>query len=342
MFEYYIHYSLQQSLFGGVKMAEIKTIGVLTSGGDAPGMNAAIRAVVRSAIVQGIRVLGIRRGYNGLINGDMLEMNLRSVSDIIHRGGTMLYTARCLEFKTHEGMQKAVQTCKDVGIDGMVVIGGDGSFRGAADLSSLGIPTIGIPGTIDNDIGASDYTIGFDTSINTVMENVDRLRDTAQSHDRCSVVEVMGRKAGFIALHAGIAVGATSIIVNEVPFDIERDIILRMNNTSKTGKKHFIIVISEGVGRIDEFAQIIEERTGIETKTTKLGHVQRGGSPTVRDRVMASEMGYHAVKLLLKGIGNRVVVFRDNKITDLDIHEALSITKLFETDLFNIAHTISI
>lgn len=321
---------------------EMKTIGVLTSGGDSPGMNASIRAVVRAGIAKGMRVIGIRRGYNGLINGDMIEMNLRSVSDIIHRGGTVLYTARSPEFRTEEGMQKGVAVCREMGIDGIAVIGGDGSFRGASDLSVRGIPCVGLPGTIDNDIASSDYTIGFDTAINTVKEMVDRLRDTTESHDRCSVVEVMGRNCGDIALHAGIAVGATFIIVPEMPYDIEKDIIPSLVEIQKTGKKHFIIVVAEGVGHVDQIAKTIEEKTGIESRATVLGHVQRGGSPTVRDRVMASEMGYHAVDLLSNGIGNRVVVTRDNKIVDLDIYEALKMKRVFDERLYKIAHTISI
>lgn len=323
-------------------MSEMKTIGVLTSGGDSPGMNAAIRAVVRAGIAKGMRVIGIRRGYNGLITGDMIEMNLRSVSDIIHRGGTILYTARSPEFKTEEGMQKAVRVCKEMGIDGIAVIGGDGSFRGASDLSERGIPCVGLPGTIDNDISSSQNTIGFDTAVNTVMEMVDKLRDTTESHDRCSVVEVMGRRAGYIALHAGIAVGATCIIVPEVPVDIEKDIIPKLQKIQKTGKKHFIIIVAEGVGKVDEIAKLIEEKTGIESRATILGHVQRGGSPTVQDRLMASEMGYYAVELLSQGIGNRVIVMKDNHVIDYDIHEALKMKKPFEQRLFEIAHTISI
>ena len=320
----------------------IKTIGVLTSGGDAPGMNAAVRAVVRTAIFKGIRVMGIRRGYNGLIDNDIFEMNLRSVSDIIHRGGTVLYTARSPEFKTEEGMQKAVETCRKEGIDGIVVIGGDGSYRGARDLSLRGIPCVGIPGTIDNDISSTDYTVGFDTAMNTAMEMVDRLRDTTQSHERCSVVEVMGRRAGYLALQTGVAVGATSILVPEVPYDIDRDIVARMRKTQLSGKKHFIVVVAEGVGGVQELAKEIEARTGIESRATILGHVQRGGSPTVRDRVMASQMGHNAVELLGQGIGNRVVCFRGDKIFDKDIYEALAEQKEFDNNLYKIAHEISI
>ena len=236
----------------------VKRIAVLTSGGDAPGMNAAIRAVARTAMNRGIEVFGVYRGYNGLINGDMVQMNLRSVSDIIHRGGTMLYTARSPEFRTEEGMQKAIKTCRETGIEGVVVIGGDGSFRGAQDLTRRGLPCIGIPGTIDNDISCCEYTIGYDTALNTSMEMIDKLRDTAQSHDRCSVVEVMGRHAGYLALNTGIACGATSIIVPEVPFDFERDIIQRMATTSATGKKHFIIIVAEGVGHVMNMAEEIK------------------------------------------------------------------------------------
>ncbi|MDR3551656.1 MAG: 6-phosphofructokinase [Clostridia bacterium] len=320
----------------------MRTIGVLTSGGDAPGMNAAIRAVTRTGISMGLRVVGIRRGYNGLIAGDLLEMNLRSVSDIIHRGGTMLFTARSPEFKTEEGMQKAIRVCRETGIDGIAVIGGDGSYRGASDLSARGIPCIGLPGTIDNDIACTEYTIGFDTALNTVMQMIDRLRDTTESHDRCSVVEVMGRDAGYIALHSGIAVGATTVIVPEVPFDIEKDIISRMQTAQGSGKKHFIIVICENICNVSDLSQDIEKRTGIETRATILGHVQRGGSPTVRDRVIASQMGFHAVELLAKGIGNRVVAMKDDHIVDYDIFEALRMKKPFDRQLFEIAHTISI
>ncbi len=320
----------------------IKTIGVLTSGGDAPGMNAVIRSVVRTAISLGMNVKGIRRGYNGLIEGDIFDMNIRSVSEILHRGGTILYTARSPEFKTEEGMKKAVDNCKKFGIDGIVTIGGDGSFRGARDLSLRGIPCIGVPGTIDNDISSTEYTIGFDTAMNTAMEMVDKLRDTTQSHDRCSVVEVMGRHAGWIALQTGIAVGATAILVPEIEYDLERDIIDKIYRTKATGKQHFIIIVAEGVGKITEIAQKIENITGVESRTTVLGHVQRGGSPTVRDRVMASLMGNEAVKLLNRGIGNRVISYRNNKIVDDDIYEALNMTKPFDIEAYNMVNDISI
>lgn len=320
----------------------MKTIGVLTSGGDAPGMNAAIRAVVRSAIEKGMTVKGIRRGYNGLIDDDVFDMDIRSVSDIIHRGGTVLYTARSPQFKTEEGMAKALATCKKHGIEGVVVIGGDGSYRGARDLSLHGVPCVGIPGTIDNDISSTEYTIGYDTAMNTAMEMVDKLRDTTQSHERCSVVEIMGRHAGYLALNTGIAVGATSIIVPEIEYDFKRDIIDRINKTKQTGKKHFIIAVAEGVGHVEELAKKIEEETGIESRATILGHVQRGGSPTARDRVMASEMGHHAVELLSKGIGNRVVAYRNSQLVDDDIYEALAKNKEFEYENYEIAHKISI
>lgn len=320
----------------------ITRIAVLTSGGDAPGMNAAVRAVVRAAIGRGVEVFGVRRGYNGLINGDMEQMNLRSVSDIIHRGGTVLYTARSTEFKTPEGVQKAADNCREMGIDGVVVIGGDGSFRGAQDLTHAGIPCIGLPGTIDNDIACCEQTIGYDTALNTCMEMVDKLRDTAESHDRCSVIEVMGRHAGYLALNVGIAVGATTILVPEVPYDFERDIIGRMKKTSATGKKHFIIIVAEGIGGVVEIAKKIEEETGVETRATILGHVQRGGSPTVRDRVLASRMGYRAVELLLSGKSNRVVTIQNDRITDFDIEQALGMKKPFDLDLYRVAHEISI
>ena len=321
---------------------EVKTIGVLTSGGDAPGMNAAVRAVVRTALGHGMRVIGIQRGFNGLLNGETYEMNLRSVSEIIHRGGTVLYTARCLEFKTEEGQKKGAEMCQKLGIDAMVVIGGDGSFRGAKALANLGIPCIGIPGTIDNDIACSEYTIGYDTAMNTAVEMVDKLRDTTQSHDRCSVVEVMGRNAGYIALNVGIATGAIATLIPERPYDLERDILDRMKFTQKTGKKHFIVIVAEGAGHAQDLANEIQARTGIDSRATVLGHVQRGGSPTLRDRVTASRMGYQAVILLEKGIFNRVVAVSADKIVDYDINVALSMHKSIDTTLLDVAETISI
>lgn len=321
----------------------MKTIAVLTSGGDAPGMNAAVRAVVRTACENGIKVYGVIRGYNGLINGDFIEMDLRSVSDIINRGGTILYSARSVEFATEEGMRKAVRTCQEYGIEGVVVIGGDGSFRGARDLSERGIPCVGIPGTIDNDIACCDHTIGYDTCLNTIMEMVDRIRDTSESHDRCSVIEVMGRRAGYLALNAGIACGATSILIPEVPFDIQKHVIERMKKTQRTDKKHFIIIVAEGCD-VDckALAEEIQAKTGVESRYTVLGHVQRGGYPTVRDRVMATRMGNYAVKLLMNDIGNRVVASQKEEVVDYDIFEALNMKKSINLELYNIAHEVSI
>ena len=318
----------------------IKKIGVLTSGGDAPGMNAAVRAVVRAALSKGMEVYGIRRGYVGLITGDIFQMDERSVSDIIHRGGTVLYTARCPEFRTEEGVAKGKAKCDELGIEGLVVIGGDGSFRGAADLSAKGMLCIGLPGTIDNDIACTDYTIGFDTAMNTAMELVDKLRDTSQSHDRCSVVEVMGRGAGHIAVNTGIACGATDIITTEVPYDID-SIANTMLEKQAKGKKNFVVIVAEGVGHAQEIATMIQEKTNIETRATILGHVQRGGNPTLRDRVEATRMGYYAVELLEQGIGNRVVGIKDSKIVDYDIQEALSMQKPYDEKLHHIAEEIA-
>lgn len=320
----------------------MKKIGVLTSGGDAPGMNAAIRAVVRSGCEKGLEVYGIDRGYEGLMNDKMRIMDIRSVSDVINRGGTFLYSARSPKFRSEEGMQQAIEVCKKRGIEGLVVIGGDGSFRGARDLSLRGIPCIGIPGTIDNDIACCDYTIGYDTCLNTIMQMVDRIRDTTASHDRCSVVEVMGRRAGYLALNAGIACGATSILIPEVPYDFQRDVIERIRRTQRTGKMHFIIIVAEGIGGVDELATRIQLETGIESRSVVLGHVQRGGSPSVKDRVIASRMGYYAVELLCQGIGNRVVASQKSDIVDYDIFEALNMKKSIDTDLYRIAHEISI
>ena len=319
----------------------MKTIGVLTSGGDAPGMNAAVRAVVRTAIANGMTVKGIRRGYNGLMEGDIIDLGARDVSDIIQLGGTMLYSARSPLFKTEEGIAKAIENCKKHGIEGIAVIGGDGSFRGARDLSLRGIPCVGIPATSDNDIASTEYTIGFDTAMNTVIQMVDRLRDTCDSHARCSVVEVMGRHAGHIALRTGISVGATAILVPEHNNTVD-DVIEKIEATRKLGKKHFIVMVAEGVGGVDEMAKKIEEVTGIETRGTILGHVQRGGSPTVRDRVIATQMGYEAVCLLKNGIGNRVVAYKLGKIENYDIYEALNMTKGFDEYMYNVADVTSI
>ena len=329
----------------------MNTIGVLTSGGDAPGMNAAVRAVARYGIESGMKVFGIRRGYLGLVNGDMYEMDLRTVSDIIHRGGTKLFSARLPEFKKPEVIDQAVEVCRHFGIEGIVVIGGDGSFRGARDLSRKGIPCIGVPGTIDNDIACCDYTIGYDTALNTIMDMVDRIRDTTESHDRCSVVEVMGRHAGYLALNGGIAVGATAILIPENNFDVKTDVIDRMARTQKTGKKHFIIMVAEGVAdQLQEqgidgsagLAKYIQEKTGVVSRATILGHVQRGGSPTAKDRIVASKMGYRAVDLLKAGLGNRVVAMQNDRILDYDIYEALNMTKHIDMDIYNVAMHISI
>ena len=320
----------------------MKTIGVLTSGGDAPGMNAAIRAVVRAGIESGLRVFGIRRGYNGLMENDMYEMHLRTVSDIINRGGTILYSARSDRFKTEEGMQAAIRVCRERGIDGLVVIGGDGSFRGARDLSMRGVPCVAIPGTIDNDIACCDRTIGYDTAMNTVVEMVDRIRDTTESHDRCAVVEVMGRGAGYLVLNAGIACGATSILMPEVPYDFERDVIERMKRTQRSNKVHFVIMVSEAIGGVDEMAKRIQKETGVESRATVLGHVQRGGSPTAADRILGSQMGYHAVQLLKEGIGNRVVATQKGEILDFDIFEALNMSKEIDLGLYKMSNEISI
>lgn len=318
----------------------MNTIGVLTSGGDAPGMNAAVRSIVRSAEAMGLKVKGVMRGYNGLIENHFVDLDIRSVSDIIQRGGTVLYTARCPKFKTEEGIQEAIKNCKANGIEGLIVIGGDGSFRGARDLSLRGIPCIGIPGTIDNDIAATDYTIGFDTAMNTVVEMVDKLRDTACSHDRCSVVEVMGHGAGDLALQCGLAVGATSVIVPEKAYDPEA-VIAKIRETQKRGRNHFIIVVSEGLCDVRELAKQIENETGIESRATILGHIQRGGSPTLRDRVVASKMGYAAVELLKNGIGNRVIALKNCEIVNYDIFEALNMPKTFDEETYLLANMIS-
>mgnify|MGYP000773908948 CR=1 FL=1 len=321
---------------------QIKTIGVLTSGGDAPGMNACIRAVVRSANARGIECVGIRRGYQGLISGDIVEMDNASVSRIINRGGTILYSARCDEFRTKEGQEKAYATCKLIGLDGLVAIGGDGTFRGAQDLSKFGVSVVGIPGTIDNDIVCTDYTIGYDTAMNTALEMIDKLRDTTQSHDRCSVVEVMGRNAGYIALNVAIASGAMAVLLPEKEFDMQRDILDKIVETQRTGKRHFIVIVAEGIGHSQEIANEIQARTGIDTRATILGHVQRGGSPTLRDRVNASAMGYHAVCLLEQGKYNRIVGMKGEELVDYPVDEALEMTKSIDPVLVDVCNTISI
>ena len=319
-----------------------KSIAVLTSGGDAPCMNAAVRAVVRTGLNFGMKVYGVMRGYNGLLTGDLKEMNMRSVSDIMQHGGTALYTARSPEFNTPAGVEKAANMCREKGIEGVVVIGGDGSFRGARDLTNAGINCIGVPGTIDNDIACTDYTIGYDTALNTAMEMIDRIRDTTESHDRCSVVEVMGRRCGDIALNTGVAVGALTTLVPEIPYDFHRDVLDRIRLAQSTGKRHYIIVVAEGVGNTEELAQRIQRHTGIETRATILGHVQRGGAPTLRDRVVASRMGYHAAELLFNGIGNRVVAMKGEQIVDFDITEALNMPRTFDEKMYRVSAVLSI
>ena len=316
---------------------EVKTIGVLTSGGDAPGMNAAIRSVVRTAINKGLKVKGIMRGYAGLLQEEIVDMNGSSVADIIHRGGTILYTARCMEFMTPEGQELGAKVCKKHGIDGIVVIGGDGSFRGAGKLSALGINTIGIPGTIDLDIACTDYTIGFDTAVNTAMDAIDKVRDTSTSHERCSIIEVMGRHAGYIALWCGIANGAEDILLPERYDGNEQVLINRIIENRKRGKKHHIIINAEGIGHSTSMAKRIEAATGIETRATILGYMQRGGAPTCKDRVYASIMGAKAVELLRSGKSNRLVAYRDGDFVDFDIQEALNMRKDIPEDQFQIS-----
>ncbi len=321
--------------------SKVKKIGVLTSGGDAPGMNAAVRAVTRAALAKGIEVVGIHRGYAGLIEDEVDPLGFRDVSNILQMGGTTLFSARSKFFRTEEGMQKAIENCRKHGIEGMVVIGGDGSFRGAAALSARGIPCIGIPGTIDNDISSTDYSIGFDTCVNCVTDLIDRIRDTMRSHERCSVVEVMGRNAGYIALHAGIATGAAFVMVPEVECTKE-DVIEKIQHGRSLGKTNFIIIVAEGVGHAEELSRYIQEQTGIVTRATILGHVQRGGSPSGRDRVLASQFGHYAVELLASGKSNRVVGIHKEELVDYDIQEALVMKKEFPMELFKMSETISI
>lgn len=306
---------------------KISTIAVLTSGGDAPGMNACIRGVVRTALSKGLKVKGIMRGYAGLLKEEIIDMDSHSVSDIIERGGTILYTARCLEFKKPEVQQQAADILKKHGIDGLVVIGGDGSFAGARQLANLGINTIGLPGTIDLDIACTDYTIGFDTAVNTAMEAIDKVRDTSSSHERCSIIEVMGRNAGYIALWSGIATGAEDILLPERYDGNEQALIDQIIEFRKQGKKHHIIINAEGIGHSTSMAKRIEAATGVETRATIIGHIQRGGSPTCMDRVYASIFGAKAVDLLLEGKSKRVVGYRNGEFVDYDINEALAMTK---------------
>ena len=321
------------------------TIGILTSGGDAPGMNAAIRAATRAAIAKGHKVIGIRRGYQGLIEGDMYELTARDVSDILHRGGTMLCTARSKDFTTQAGLDKAMQNCKNAGIEALIVIGGDGTYRGALDFSRLGMPCVGIPGTIDNDIVCTEYTIGFDTAQNTALEMLDKLKDTEMSHHRCSVVEVMGRNAGHIGVNVAAATGAIDCLTVEVPYDLD-DICRKIIEQKNAGKTHFELIVCEGVVHgdftSDHIAKYIEEKTGVTSRATVLGHVQRGGAPTCFDRVMALKMGYYAVELLINGQRNRIVAVKNNKIVDYDIEEALRMQKGYDEKLHSVLRVLSI
>ncbi len=320
---------------------EINTIGVLTSGGDAPGMNAAIRAVAREAISKGKRVMGIKRGYAGLLQEEIYEMHTTDVADIIQRGGTILQTARCKEFTTLEGQKKGADICRQHGIEGIIVIGGDGSFRGAQKLASLGINTVGVPGTIDLDVSCTDYTIGFDTAVNTAMDAIDKVRDTSTSHERCSIIEVMGRGAGFIALWCGIANGAENVLLPEKYDYNEQALVNNIIENRKKGKKHHIIINAEGIGHSASMAKRIEAATGVETRATILGYMQRGGRPTARDRMMASMMGAYAVDLLCDGKSNRVVGTRDGKLMDMDIDEALQMGKSIDEYEYQISCNLS-
>ncbi len=320
---------------------EIKTIGILTSGGDAPGMNAAIRAVVRKAIANGVKVKGIKKGYQGLLNEEIIDMEAHSVSDVIQRGGTILGTARCSEFRTEEGQKKGAQICKKHGIDGLVVVGGDGSYRGAQALSQHGINTIGLPGTIDLDIACTDYTIGFDTAVNTAMQAIDKVRDTSSSHERCSIIEVMGRNAGYIALWCGIANGAEDILLPEKYDFNEQQIINNIIKNRKRGKTHHLIINAEGIGHSTSMARRIEAATGIETRATILGYMQRGGSPTCKDRYWASIMGAYAADILCEGKTNRVVAMKNGSIVDFDIEEALAMQKSIDEYQYQVARILS-
>lgn len=321
---------------------KVKTIGVLTSGGDAPGMNAAIRAAVRRGLQKGVQMKGILKGYDGLMNEEIIDMTARDVSDTIERGGTILYTARCAEMRTLEGQKRAADVCRKHGIDGLVVIGGDGSFAGAQKLAALGINTVGVPGTIDLDIACTEYTIGFDTAVNTAMEAIDKVRDTSTSHERCSIIEVMGRNAGYIALWCGIANGAEDILLPEKYDYDEQKIINNIIENRRKGKKHHIIVNAEGIGHSEAMAKRIEAATGIETRATILGHMQRGGSPTCKDRVYASTMGAYAVDLLCEGKSNRIVAYKDGKFVDYDVDEALAMEKHISDYQFNVGKNLSI
>ncbi len=315
---------------------KVKRIGVLTSGGDAPGMNAAVRAVVRTAIANGIECVGIRRGWQGLINSDFVPLTRESVGHILSRGGTILYTARSDEFMTEKGRLKAVATCKMLGLDGIVAIGGDGTFRGALELSRLGVPVVGVPATIDNDVGCTNYTIGFDTACNTAIDCIDKLRDTMQSHERCSVVEVMGRNAGFLALYVGIAVGATTVLVPERPIDFHKDVVERIQDSRLAGNTHFMIVVAEGVGSAVEIGKQIHEAVGMDPRVTVLGHIQRGGAPNARDRETATRMGYYAVNAFAEGRSNCIIATQEGGIVEIPIEEALARKKHLQMDRYRI------
>ena len=317
-------------------------IGVLTSGGDAPGMNPAVRAVARTAIANGIECVGIRRGWQGLINSDFVPLDAASVGHILSPGGTILYTARSEDFMTEKGRLKAVSTCKMLGLDGIVAIGGDGTFRGALELSRLGVPVVGVPATIDNDIGCTNYTIGFDTACNTAIDYIDRLRDTMQSHERCSVVEVMGRNAGFLALYVGISIGATAVLVPERELDFEHDIVERIRNARLAGSTHFMIVVAEGVGSAVEIGKQIHEAIGISPRVTVLGHIQRGGSPNARDRETATRMGYFAVKAMAEGRANCIIGTRGGDLVETPIEEALVMKKHLQMDRYEVLETMSV
>ena len=321
---------------------EIKTVAVLTSGGDAPGMNAAIRAVVRTALFRGLKVKGIKRGYNGLLNEEIIDMEARHVSDILQRGGTVLGTARCLEFKDPEYQKKGAEICKKHEIDGIIVIGGDGSYRGAQALSRQGINTVGLPGTIDLDIACTDYTIGFDTAVNTAMQAIDKVKDTSSSHERCSIIEVMGRNAGYIALWCSIANGAEDVLLPEKYDYNEQEIINHIIGSRKRGKTHHIIINAEGIGHSTSMARRIEAATGIETRATILGYMQRGGSPTATDRFYASIMGAYAVDVLLQGKTNRVVGYRKGEFVDFDIEEALQMKKNIDEYQYEVSQVLTI
>ena len=326
---------------------QVKRIGILTSGGDAPGMNAAVRAVVRTALSRGVECIGIRRGWNGLINSDFVHMRSGSVSHIIDKGGTILYTARSKEFMTEEGRAQALATCKLLGLDGIVAIGGDGTFQGALALSrqaaasGSSLSVVGIPATIDNDIGCSHYTIGFDTACNTAIECIDKLRDTMQSHERCSVVEVMGRHAGYLALYVGISVGATAVLIPEREVDFEHDVVEKIRRARLAGTTHYMVVVAEGAGSAIDIGRRIHEEVGIDPRVTVLGHIQRGGSPSARDREIASRMGYTAVMTLMKEQGNRIIATRDGHIVDLDMEKALTMTKSFQMDRYQVLEALT-